>query len=70
MIELKKLFKKLQTDAKSVLFTEKTINDIVLKKLKKSIYNNDIDIVNLFKSNIDFLDNEKKPIPIKTTFVE
>ena len=34
MIELKKLFKKLQTDAKSVLFTEKTINDIVLKKLK------------------------------------
>ena len=70
MIELKKLFKKLQTDAKSVLFTGKTINDIVLKKLKKSIYNNDIDIVNLFKSNIDFLDDEKKPIPIKTTFVE
>ena len=34
MIELKKLFKKLQTDAKSVLFTEKTINDIGLKKLK------------------------------------
>ena len=36
MIELKKLFKKLKTDAKSVLFTEETINDKVSKKLKKN----------------------------------
>ena len=36
MIELKQLFKKLQTDAKNVLVTEETINDKVLKKLKKS----------------------------------
>ena len=35
----KKLFKKLQTDAKSVLVTEERINDKVLEKLKKSIYN-------------------------------
>ena len=34
MIELKKLFKKIQTEAKTVLFTEETINDKVLKKLK------------------------------------
>ena len=54
MIELKKLFKKLQTDAKSVLFTEEAINDKVSKKLKKTKYNKDIEFVNLFKSNIDF----------------
>ena len=47
MIELKKLFKKLQTDAKSVLFTEETINEKILKKLKKSRYNKDIEFVNL-----------------------
>ena len=34
MTELKKLFKKIQTEAKTVLFTEETINDKVLKKLK------------------------------------
>ena len=47
MTELKKLFKKLQTDAKSVLFTEETINDKILKKLKKSRYNKDTEFVNL-----------------------
>ena len=64
----KKLFKKLQTDAKRVLFTEKTINDKVLKKLKRSRYNKDIEFVTLFEGNIDFLDDEKKSISIKTTF--
>ena len=34
MIDLKKLFKKLQTDAKSALFTEETMHDKVLKRLK------------------------------------
>ena len=55
----KKLFKKLQTDAKRVLFTEKTINDKVLKKLTQLRYNKDIKFVNLCKSNINFLDYEK-----------
>ena len=41
-----------------------------MKKLKKSKYDKDIEFVNLFKSDIDFLDEEKKSIPIKTTFVE
>ena len=54
MIELKKLFKKIQTDAKIILFTEETINDKVLKKLQKSKYNKDIEFVNSFKSNIGF----------------
>ena len=70
MIELKRLFKKLQIDAKSVLFMEKTINDKVLKKLKKSKYNKDIELVNLFKRNKDFLDSERKSILIKITFIE
>ena len=67
MIELKKLFKKLQTDAKSVLFTEET-NDKVFKKLKKSRYSKDIEFANLFKNNIDFLDDEKKIYPNKNYF--
>ena len=71
MTGLNKLFKKLQTDAKSVLFTKETISAKVLKRLKKSKYNKDIEFVNLFKGNIDFLDDEKKKyIPIKTTFFE
>ena len=52
------------------MFNEETKNDKVLKKLEKSKYNKDIEFVNLFKSNIDFLDDEKISIPIKTTFVE
>ena len=35
MNELKKLFKSLQTDAKTVLFTEENINDKLLKKILK-----------------------------------
>ena len=35
MNELKKLSRRLQTDAKSVLFTEENINDKLLKKLKR-----------------------------------
>ena len=34
MNELRKLFRRLQTDAKSVLFTEENINDKLLKKFK------------------------------------
>ena len=70
MLELKKLFEKVQRDAKSVLFTEETTNDKLLKILKKSKYDKDIGFVNLLKSNIDFLDDEKISIPIETTFVE
>ena len=34
------------------------------------MYKKDKEFVNLFNCNIYFLDDEKKPIPIKTTFVE
>ena len=70
MTELKKVFRILQTDAKRVLFTEETINKKVLKKLKKSRYVRDKDFANLFENNIDFLDDEKISIPIKTIFAE
>ena len=47
MNELKKLFKSLQTDAKSVLFTEENINNKLLKKKKNqnSKYEKDIEYV-------------------------
>ena len=70
MNELKKLFKRLQTGAKNVLFTEENINDRLLKKIKMSKYEKDIEFVKLFDRNINFLGGEKKLIPIKTTFVE
>ena len=54
----------------SALFTEETINDKVLRKLKMSKYNKDIEFENVFHSNIDYLEEEKNSIPIKTTFTE
>ena len=41
MTELKKLFKKLQTDANSISFTQATINEKLMKKLKYSKYDKD-----------------------------
>ena len=70
MSNLKKLFKNLQADSKSILFIEEKINDRLLKKLTKSMNETDKKFVNLFNSNVDFLDDEKKTVPIKTTFVE
>ena len=46
MDELKKLFKSLQTDAKSVLFTEENINDKMFRKIKKLKYEKDIEFLN------------------------
>ena len=60
----------MQTDAKSVLFTEENINDKLLKKIKNSNYEKDIEFVKLFDRNLNFLEDEKKTIPVKTTFVE
>ena len=70
MNELKNLFKSLQIDAKSVLFTEENINDKFFKKIKKSRYEKDIEFVKLFDRNENFLEDEKSTIPIKTMFVE
>ena len=50
--EVKKLFRRLQGDVKSVLLTEENINDKFLKK--KSRYEKDIEFVKLFDRNINF----------------
>ena len=56
MIKLKKLFKNLQTDARSVLFTEEKINKVLKNwKTKNTIKT----FVNLFRDNANFLNGEK-----------
>ena len=60
MTNLKKLFKKLQSDAKSVLFTEEIINEKMLKKLKKSTYVRDKEFVNLFVNSVDSFEDDEK----------
>ena len=70
LAKLKTLFRDLQTDAKSILFTEEKINEKLLKKLKKSKYDKDINFVHLFDGNVNINDDEKKSTPIKMTFVQ
>ena len=70
MNELKKLFRRFQTDTESVLFTEENINDKLLKKSEKLKYEKYIEFVKLFDSNVILLEDEKRTIPIKTTFIE
>ena len=70
MDNLKKLFNSLQTDSRSILFTEERINHKLLKKkLNKLTYEKDEEIVNLFNENTEVFE-EKKLNPIKTPFVE
>ena len=73
LAKLKTLFRNLQIEAKSILFTEEKINEKLLKKLKKSDYDKDTTFVKegkLFKGNINVNDDEKKSRPIKMTFAE
>ena len=60
MTNLKKLFKKLQSDAKSVLFTEEIINEKMIKKLKKLTYVRDKESVDLFANSVDSLEDDEK----------
>lgn len=62
----KKLFRYLQRDANSVLFTEEHIKEKCLKKVKKSSYEKDKKFIHLFNVNVDSL-TEKE---IKTTSIE
>ena len=70
LAKLKTLLRNLQTDAKSILFTEEKINEKLLKKLKKSKYDKDINFVHLFDGNVNINDDEKKSTSIKMTFVQ
>ena len=64
MENLKKLFSKLQTDSKSVLFTEEKLSNKLLQKLRKSKYNKDKEFVNSFNllENKEDLFKRKKEI--------
>ena len=69
--KLKELFKSLQRDEKSVLFTEESINNKLLKRLKKSNYVRDNEFGKLFFIvDFSFLEENKKIPPLKTSFVE
>ena len=69
--KLKKLLKSLQRDEKNVFFTEESINNKVIKRLKKSNYVRDNDFTKLFATlDFSFLEENKKIPPLKTSFVE
>ena len=74
MDKIKKLFNKLQTDSKSVLFTEEKLNNKLLQKLKKSKYNKDKELVNglnLLENKADlFKQRDGYSIPIKAEFIQ
>ena len=52
------------------MFTEENINNKLLKEIKKSRYEKDIEYVKLFDRNLNFLEDEKRSVPIKATFAE
>ena len=68
--KLKKLFTFLQTDAKSILFTEEKVNNKLLIKLNRSEYEKNKRFVNLFNKNTEDFVEKKAFVPIKATFVE
>ena len=59
---------KLQTDANSVLFTQEKNEKLLKKKKKKN--DKDKQYVKLFDNDVNFLEEEKKSVLIKATFVE
>ena len=58
---VQKKMRSLQTDARSVLFTNEQINDKILKKLRKSKHDKDKKFLDLFDVNADkFVENNEK----------
>ena len=69
--QIKNLFKKLVNDQKSVFFSADKINQTLLNKGRKSIYQKDKVFYNLFKKiddNYVIYDKEKERIPFYTPF--
>ena len=59
--KLKTLFKSLQREEKIVLFTEESIDNKLLKRLKKSNYVRDNEFAKLFATvDFSFLEENKK----------
>ena len=67
----KNIFEKLKTDPKSILFSEDKIDVKLLKKLKKSLYIKDkqlLKLIDLLENSIEQInDNE---VPIRVDYVE
>ena len=61
--EARTIFNNLKTDPNNVLFSEERIDQQLLKKLKKSRYSKDSQLLKLIllADNRDFLDDDKTP---------
>ena len=72
MEKIKKLFSKLQIDSKSVLFMQEQLNEKLLKKLNKSIYEKDKEFLNIFNSidRKNVFDKKDYSIPLKAEYVQ
>ena len=68
--KVRTLFNKLKTDPLSVLFSEKLLDKRLLKKLKKSKYAKDTELLKLINlaDSKDFFDDNK--VPTRTYYVE
>ena len=68
--KVRTLFNKLKTDPVSVLFSEKLLDKRLLKKLKKSKYAKDTELLKLINlaDSKDFFDDNK--VPTRTYYVE
>ena len=64
-VQAKNIFEELKTDESSVLFTGDKINDRLFKKLKKSKYVKDKELVNLINNAEDLKPINKTDIPLK-----
>ena len=68
--KLKKSFKSLQRDNKSVLFTEESINNKLLKRLKKPNYVRDNEFAKLFATvDFSFLEENERIPRLNTTIL-
>ena len=75
MNKLKKLFNRLQTHSKSMLFIQDKLNDYLLKKLKNSKYKKDKEFANRFDLLVDKKTdfnkrNDVYSVPIKPEYVK
>ena len=71
--QVNKIFEKLKTDVNSEIFTEKKINNRLLKKLEKSSCLEDKKLVDLISmaENFDSINkNDLKTLPIRLDYVE
>ena len=71
--EAKTIFESLKTDEKSVLFSEENVSLKLFKKLKKSTYVNDenlLKLINVAVNSIEEFNKNGNKIPIKLEYVE